>query len=183
MKRPTWATVVGILGIIFGVFGILGGGQEMMMPKMLEMQKEMFSKIEEAQKKDNSASHQTVQLPTEMRSMMEETWNYPPWFGSWSIFSGISRALISALYLFAAIWMLQVKPTAIKLFYWAAGLSIFLSLLKLIVAAFATDSFMGIGMAMGSAFGGLIDLVLIVVVATADKSAFANEGKTLVEIE
>jgi len=46
MKRPTWATIVGILGIVFGCFGILGGGQSVFMPKMMEMQKEMLEAFE-----------------------------------------------------------------------------------------------------------------------------------------
>ncbi|MGD8669435.1 MAG: hypothetical protein PVF31_05095 [Desulfobacterales bacterium] len=45
MKRPTWVTIVGVLGIIFSCLGILAAGQEMIMPKILEMQKEMLSDI------------------------------------------------------------------------------------------------------------------------------------------
>ena len=43
MARPSWVTAVGVLGIIFGCTGILGGGQQMLLPKMLAFQKEMFS--------------------------------------------------------------------------------------------------------------------------------------------
>ncbi len=46
MDRPTWATVVGVLGIIFGLLGILGGGQLAVMPAILEFQKEMFSDLQ-----------------------------------------------------------------------------------------------------------------------------------------
>jgi len=45
MKRPTWATIAGVLAIIFGIFGVFGGAQEMAMPSMLEMQKEMMGNL------------------------------------------------------------------------------------------------------------------------------------------
>jgi len=47
VKKPTWVTVIGVLGIIFGCFGILGGGQEIAMPKMMKMQKEMLTAMEQ----------------------------------------------------------------------------------------------------------------------------------------
>jgi hypothetical protein len=60
MVRPTWVTVIGVLGIIFGCSGILGGGQQMVMPKMLAMQKDMFanmrSQVEQARKKSRCAN-------------------------------------------------------------------------------------------------------------------------------
>lgn len=46
-KIPTWATIVGILGIIFASLGILGAGQTMMMSKIIEFQKQTFSRIYE----------------------------------------------------------------------------------------------------------------------------------------
>ena len=48
MKRPTWATIVGVLGIIFGCFGIIGAGQEILMPNMLKLQKEIFAQVEKS---------------------------------------------------------------------------------------------------------------------------------------
>ena len=45
MNRPTWATVVGVLWIPFGAFGILGGGQEMVMPKLMKMQGELMEEV------------------------------------------------------------------------------------------------------------------------------------------
>ena len=54
MNRPTWATVVGIMGIVFGCFGILGGGQLMVMPKMMEMQEQMWSGIQESMEKQEA---------------------------------------------------------------------------------------------------------------------------------
>jgi fatty acid desaturase len=49
MKRPTWATVISVLGIILSLLGLLGAGQDIMMPKMMEFQKQMFTQMEEIQ--------------------------------------------------------------------------------------------------------------------------------------
>ena len=183
MERPTWATTVGILGIIFGCFGILGAGQEIFMPKILKMQKEMFTKMQEAPaqqkakanpenctEEKNNKSVKPV-FPPAMSETMQKMFDVPDWFGAWSIFSGVAKALVSAIYLLASIWLLQLKPTSIKLFYWAAGSSVCLCVLKGVVSV-AALSFMGIAMMFGGAFGALIDIVLIIVVATGNKAAF-----------
>ncbi len=45
MKRPTWETVFSVLGIIISLFGMLVAGQEIMMPKMMELQKQIFTQM------------------------------------------------------------------------------------------------------------------------------------------
>ena len=187
MKRPTWATIIGILGIIFGCFGILGGGQEIFLPKMLTMQKQMFSEIEkiaeEQQAKNNSeinSDEQQSKTPDpafshEIFQPMKKMFEFPDWFGLWSMIAGLAKAIVSASYLLASIWLLQTKPFSIRLFYWAAGSSIALSILKGIVSSSAF-SFMGISMMFGGVFGGFIDIILIIVVATGNKEVFQPQS-------
>jgi hypothetical protein len=98
-------------------------------------------------------------------------WDFPEWYGTWSIISGILILFVSAFFLFASIRLLQIKPSSIKLFYWAAGSKIALSVLMIAVTISAM-SFMGIAMLFGGVFGIVIDIVLIVVVATGNKAAF-----------
>ncbi|MDR3482581.1 MAG: hypothetical protein P4L91_17935 [Burkholderiaceae bacterium] len=192
MKKPTWVTIVGVLGIIFGCLGILGGGQEIMMPKIMKMQKEMWTAVQQqslTQSNNNQAERGINQannvgdnrvIPNPpMLNVMKNMFDVPEWFGGWSIFAGSAKALISAFYLFASIWLLQLKQNAIKLFYWALGSNIFLSILKAAVGLYAF-SFMTMAMQMGGLFGALIDVVLIIVVATSDRSAF-NRGQETVD--
>lgn len=93
------------------------------------------------------------------------------WFGLWSVLSGLAKAIVSAIYLLASIWLLQTKPLSVRLFYWAAGSSVALGFIKgmIILSAF---SFMGKALMFGGAFGALIDIILINVVVTGDKEAF-----------
>lgn len=183
MKRPTWATIVGILGIIFGCFGILGGGQEIFLPKILKMQNEVFTKIEKMAKEQQAQRDSEIinneqdgknprpAFSLEIFEPMKKMFEVPDWFGLWSVLSGLAKAIVSAIYLLASIWLLQTKPLSVRLFYWAAGSSIALSILRgiIILSAF---SFMGIAMMFGGAFGALIDIILIIVVVTGDKEAF-----------
>ena len=185
MKRPTWATVVGVLGIIFGCLGILGAGTEMMMPKMLEFQKQMFSDFEKiieediekerAKNPDRGGEHRgDAEMPLKFFKSISQIWEFPEWFGKWSIIAGLLKLLVSALYLLASIRLLQLKLSAIKLFYWAAGSSIVLGALKAAVAI-AAMSFMSIAMLFGGFFGVVIDIVLILVVASGSKEAFYSQ--------
>jgi hypothetical protein len=93
MTRPTWATVVGILGIIFGCFGILSAGPEMLMPKMAEFQKQMFSEIQkeieadiEKQRAKQSREGSEHQVPSEFPKVFfdffTKMWNFPEWYGT-----------------------------------------------------------------------------------------------------
>ena len=150
MKRPTWATVVGILGIVFSCLGFLGAGQEIMMPKILKFQKEMFSHIEESIQKESekeelhdetrermsseNKNKSNLDFPTEMFKFMGKMWEFPEWYGRWIVIFGVIKLFLCGFYLFASIKLLQIKPSSIRLFYLGAGLTIFLSLLKGIVS-------------------------------------------------
>ena len=166
MKRPTWATVVGIMGIIIGCFGILGGGQFMMMPKMMEMQKEVWSGMQESIEKQETTNPQ--QMPP------KGMWHVPDWFDTYCMIAGIAAVFVSGFYVFSSIRLLQTKPTAIRLFYSAAGLAIGFTILRSAVAVVAM-SFMGMAMMMGGMFGVVINVVLLIVVATGNKGAFASQ--------
>ncbi len=185
MKRPTWATAVGILGIIFSCLGILGGGQEIMMPKMLKFQQEMLSDfekiIEEEIEKERAKQpdqegepKSSAEIPMGIFKSFTKMMDFPDWYGTWSIISGILKLFVCAFFLLASVRLLQMKPSSIKLFYWAAGSSIALGVLKGIVALSAV-SFMAIAVMIGGVFGIIIDIVLIIVVATGNKEAFYGQ--------
>jgi hypothetical protein len=70
MPRPTWATVVGILGIIFAALGIISHGYTMMVPPMLEMQRGMLDALEDiaettAQEEAARSSAEPAALPSD----------------------------------------------------------------------------------------------------------------------
>lgn len=175
-KRPTWVAIVGVIGIISSSFGILGGGSTMLMPKMMEFQKQMFSSIiqaesESTKKATTAQGEQARQQSKAMLESMQKMWSLPEWFNTWALISGLLQAIICGFYLFACIGMLQLKPSSIKMFYFAAGAKIAHGILNGVVGLM-TSSFMAMAMMLGGAFGIVFHIVLIIVVATADKKAF-----------
>lgn len=170
LGRPTWATIVGVLGIILGCFGILGGGQLIIMPKMMEFQKEMFAEMQKEFDRYKEDEKQDVP-PVEMFKMFEKMWDFPDWYSRWCIALGIMALPISGFYLYAAICLLQLKRFAIKIFYLAVAISIGLALVKVTVSILAM-SFMGINLLVGGIFSLVVNIVLLVVVATSNKEAF-----------
>ena len=191
MKRPTWVTIVGILGVIFSSFGLLGAVQEMVMPKMMEVQQKMFTHMQEEirreiererarlqQNEGETQAHEvdiSEEFPLEIPEFFKRIWDPPEWYGIWAVLSGIVKLFVSGFFLFASIGLLQVKLSAIRNFYWAAGLSIPLALIKGLVAYIGIGSFLGIFLLAGALFGIAVDSALLVVVAASDKKAFLRK--------
>ncbi len=185
MKRPTWVTAVGVLGIIFACLGILGAGQEMLMPKIMKMQQEMFTdfgemieaEIEKERAKQSYNGEQPPggdEFPMGFFDSIINIFDFPEWYGTWSIIAGILKLLVCAFFLLASIQLLQLKPSSIHLFYGATGASIALGVLKGAIALSA-GSFIATAMMIGGVFGIIIDIILIIVVVTGDKSAFYQQ--------
>ncbi|MEJ2156412.1 MAG: hypothetical protein P8X96_13825 [Desulfobacteraceae bacterium] len=174
MKRPTWATVVSILGIIISLFGMLGAGQDILMPKMMELQKQIFTQMEEMQKRQarrEGADKAPDEAFSRMVQSMQKMWEAPEHFGTWSVVTGILKLLVSGFGLFAYICLLQKKPYSVKLVYWALGLGIAVAALKGTVML-SSMSLMAVAMMFGSVFGLVINIVLLIVVIMGDKSAY-----------
>jgi hypothetical protein len=178
MKRPTWATVVGILGIIFGSMGIIGSFQIMFMPQMLEWQKTIMADFHGEVPKEEVTNvevgvEQSENTPTSFGifGSWEEMFTFPDWFKQWCIVSGVIKLLISAIILYASIGLLQLKKSAIGIFCFASIANILYGIGSAIVAV-TSLSFIAASMMMGSMFEGVIDFVLLVVVMSSSKEAF-----------
>ena len=180
-KKPTWVTAVAIIAIIFSSFGILGGTQEIMMPQMLEFQKKMFSTMTEEFKREmenqpapsDPAAQQIQQSVMDIFEMIEQMFNFPDWYKSWMVISGILSLLINGFYLYAAIIFMQLRRKAIPLIYTAFGLSIALGITKVVVAVNALSAF-AMFMMSGGLIAIVIELVLLIVVLTSRKDCFTN---------
>ena len=122
----------------------------------------------------DSTSTETIP-PKEMFELFQKLMNIPEWFGTWSLAAGIIGFFVSGLYVLASIQLLQVKKNAIKLFYYATGITIGFKLLSGVVAVLGL-SFIGLTMMVSSVFGIVINLVLLIVVATGNKEAFAEQA-------
>ncbi len=168
-----WVTVVGVMAIILGCFGLLGAGQLVVTPKIMELQKEIFSAIQEDMEAQSQDPNQPAAggPPPQFFRMFERFWNLPNWYKRWCVVAGMVSIFLYGFYILAAVCLLQTKSYAVKLFYLAVAVSIATGLAKGIVTASAM-SFLGIVAIMGAMFGVVINVVLLIVVATADKEVF-----------
>lgn len=174
MKRPTWATVIGVLGIIFGCLGVLGSIQFALTPMMMEFQEKMLAIMQQTMEAEAAENGSDVAV-ADMMAMMEQLWDLPEWYASFCVAAGMISAVVAGLYIFASIRLLQVHPSAVGTFYLAMGLSIAMALV-IVLMSIAASSMMAIAMGMGGMFGIVIDVVLLIVVATADKRAYRGGG-------
>jgi len=158
--RPRWMTVTGVLGIIFGCFGMLRAGQVLMMPTVLEWQRKIFTGL-----KEQAAAQPAPDPFFGQVSMVFEQFLTPPppWFVPWSIGLGILSLAVAAAYVFGGIWMILMKPAAPRLFCRALIASMIVAILRTIGMTVAIG-FMGFAMAAGGIFGVVLDAVLLAVV-------------------
>lgn len=186
MNRPTWATIVGILAIVFGGFGVLGGAQEMAMPSMLEMQKEMMTNFGQentvnGEKAPNitlevekDGEKQSIEVSNVFKSMGKH-FEFPDWYKSWAVAFGLVSMLLSALYFLSGIFLLMIKKYAINVFYGAIGASMLWAIMQSVIY-YKTGSGMLMAQIPMFVASVIIDIVLLVVVLVGAKEAFVESN-------
>jgi len=95
----------------------------------------------------------------------------PEWYLNWLVLSGIISILIHGFYLFASIWLMQLKPYAPRYLAIALPLSIAFALVRTTIAVQALDS-MALLLMGGTLIAMSVEVVLLLVLITKDKSAF-----------
>jgi len=156
VKRPNWMTVLAILGIAFGLLGMLGSLQNIIAPKMLEFQQKMLRTFSELGEKNGERP------PQELLDTFETMFDIPEWFGTWLIISGIIGALIMGYYVYASITLLNSKPNSLCAYMRAMWLSIAVTVLEVAVGL-AAGTLIGLGFVIGGLISIIVDVVLLVV--------------------
>lgn len=178
-KPPSWATLVGVLGICFGVLGLIGGGYELMMPMMLSMQGRMMESMKESAKEaakkprcpENGKTAQPDINPDAMFESMKEFMTVPPWHTRFAYANGSLQLVLGALYILSSIFLMLLKRGAAMFFLAVASLSALRNIVAFGVGIYA-GSFMAFWSVISGAGGLLIDLVLLIVVAVSDRSMY-----------
>lgn len=189
MQRPTWATVVGILAILFGSFGVIGGAQEIVMPYMLDMQKDMMQNmnemVQEIQKKElekKSESSKNVEHhynPLKIFDFFSDKMDLPDWYRTYALLFGVVSMLIAGFYLLCGILLLMLKPLAPLLFKITLAFSILWGVISGLIYGLS-DNFVLIMSIPGSVAGIVIDIVLLVVIFVGNKEAFQGTENSTV---
>ena len=222
MQRPTWATVVGIIGIVIAIYSLLNSVAGLMMPWMISTQsrgeqmqqdamqraatqqqnfREQAKEQDAAFKADVQKQSGDLQVSPEQKAFAEENKKemetfsqqadaeqkaaaqqgakmlnkdkIPAWYGPIAVIMSLISMAIAAFYLFTSILLLQTKPSAVLLFSLAVVVSIGFAILHAVVALLAGP--MGIGLMLTGIFVSVVNVVLLIVVATGDKEAFTQQ--------
>ena len=128
-----------------------------------EKEMEAFSKQgDEQMKQAEELGDKTVAL-----------YNIPVWYGPIALLMSLIAMAIAACYLFTSIWLLMTKPSAVPLFSLACVVSIGFAILHGVVSMIAMPMW-GMGMGMTGIVVAVVNVVLLIVVATGDKTAFQS---------
>lgn len=168
MKRPVWATVIGILCIVFSLGGMFYSVELVAMPQMIQMQREMMKGMFKNMKTQDKNAPDFKPVQDIFDKMLG---HQPPWFNTAMVVLGLIGILINGLYLFAAISLLMLKKYALRLFYTAIALVIAFAAVRSVVMI-QGFSFMSIPMLAMGLVGVIIDGVILIVVLNSDKMAF-----------
>jgi len=178
-RKPGWVTAVAIIGIVLSGFGTMGGIQEALSPFMFEQQKQQYDQLikefgtisDELERYEDPANQGMINFMKWIVAAFEKIINMPDWYKTWMVISGLLSMAINGFYLFAAIWLLQLKPQAIRYLYIALPLSITLGISRtyFAYAAFADTGLMFMG---GTMVAIVIEIILLLVIFKADKAPY-----------
>ncbi|MCP4715655.1 MAG: hypothetical protein GY868_11105, partial [Deltaproteobacteria bacterium] len=161
MKKPQWATVIGIIGIMLGCFGLTEAVQTLAKPRLLLLQNGIVQHMHMNGEERGSGSEEKVHRESNIQHV-------PPWFKTWCTASGLTALIISGFYLFTAIRLFQLKPGALQLFIPAVVLSLCFAFIKVTVMLSITI-FAGSPLLTGLIIGAVINLLLLTLAANTEQ--------------
>lgn len=177
-KTPTWATIVGVLGLCFGAMGTLSGAYGVLMPAMFSANSELMLVMKQTfygsrQYPAAPARRSDGTLQAGSERFMEQLLRMPKWYARWSVADGATQLVLGMAYVLGALLLLLVRRGAPALFMAAAAASLLRNLISVALAVSAASllAYWLLGTAL---CGALVDLGLLTTVALADKSAYQN---------
>ncbi len=141
-----------------------------------EKEMEAFSKQgDEQMKQAEEQGDKQMKQAEELGDKTVALYNIPVWYGPVAFLMSLIAMAIAACYLFTSIWLLMTKPSAVPLFSLACVVSIGFAILHGVVSMIAMPMWgMGMGMGMTGIVVAVVNVVLLIVVATGDKTAFQS---------
>jgi hypothetical protein len=167
MKRPRWASILGIIGILISCLSFFLGTIDVISPWKTELQKEILLENKTKFLNNDEGKHQIRISQMDLAFIQECPEENLKWFA----YLGIAEIISAALFLLSSIWLLLLQPLGIRLFPWAAGCIIAVKMLQSILAAVSLPSY-GIVLLVPGLIWALINIKLIRVISSGNKDAF-----------
>jgi len=182
MKTPDWVVVVAVCMMLFGGCGTYNNSSVLMMPSILEMQKEMIGTISETIEEGSGlqgADGEADSLALASEDIEEVFENFTNIFEvseftkKWTRIFGIIGIFISVFYMLAGVFMLLRKQFSLKLAISALAISMLFALIRgLVLTSDGSGGFMAIASSISGIFGFVIDLILLIIILAVDKTDY-----------
>lgn len=199
MKTPTWATVIGVLMVIFGGCGAVNDIRSIAAPEAIARGKEEIErkKAEKAAAKADTtklsqadtltsnsgdtvsgdAEDEKEEIPFFGKKSPEEIMTLSEFSEKWIVRFGYIGAACSLLYLIAGIFLMVRRTFSIKLAYAALVISILSAGMQTaVLTSTAAADVMSKVIGLTSLPGILIDIILLAVIFASDKDAYKEEN-------
>ncbi len=163
MRRPGWVTTVGILGIILACMGLLGSMQLVFFNSLMATQQQMLRSMA-----SESGTEPGAGVLTFFADLLS---SLPAWFKTWTIGAGFVGLAIYGANLLASVRLLNMRPGAVRGFYWVSASAIAFNGVHG-VAGYLAFGKLGSIMAFMVLMNSAIYVALLSVVIASDKSAF-----------
>ena len=184
MKLPTWAYIIGILMMLFGGCNISKDLEYVNISKMTDMYSEVYDEIQESSTDSlnnvasdttviDSAKIQNIESRKKMIKTIKNMVVIDDFTKKWTKIFGYLGLLVSIIYILGGLFLMVVKKFSIKLVYFALGLSIIFSILKLVVLSSSSSfNFITFSFGFSNTFSIIIDIILLIVILVMDKEIY-----------
>ncbi|MFP4466036.1 MAG: hypothetical protein ACLFP1_03195 [Candidatus Goldiibacteriota bacterium] len=174
-KLPVWAVITGVIAVVTGAAGIMNGFHMIMLPKVLSVIEKAAPDMEELKKK-MAEEMKKEGLEEEIyderiAAFFSDTMRFPAGAKRWFMGSGAAGVLISVFYLYGAVLLLQAKKQGPRIFGAALIAGIVFGIFKVFLGL-AFFSLAGLMVVAAACIGAAVNIVLFIIVLTADKSAY-----------
>ncbi|MGM0563970.1 MAG: hypothetical protein ACQES2_06535 [Pseudomonadota bacterium] len=166
---PNWATFVAVMTIILGLAGVFGGAQKMLLPTMLDFQRETMSGIAEKVAQENGDEE-----AREARALVESfegVWDLPDWYRQWAMPMGLVSLLVALALLVSGAMVMMLKASALRAMSVSLGLAVIWGAAQATVYL-QSDNYIIYGLAASAVMGAVFCAALLLVVLMADKTSY-----------
>lgn len=208
MTKPGWATVMGVILILFGGCGAMNRVGEINTEKFTDIfdqaMEESSKKNEErrATRSDSTASIKFEELDStekeriimfsdsivvdsldnlNIEATMKQAFGVSDYRKTWLMRLGWVGLIVSLLFIVGGIMLLATRKYTIQVVLFAIAFSMTINILRFLIfsADTGTGKMIGVGANIGIAFSFVIDIIMLILVLVSDKTYY--KGVEVVE--
>ena len=186
MKRPGWATTVGVMMILFGGCGASQDFKQIFTEELMEFQNDMIVEIETntdeiemdstelaVLEKLSGMEQDSLESPLTAADHMKNLTHIPESDLAKLKLHGYIGMVVSILYALAGLLFIIRKKHVLTFAYSMLVISLLFTAYQYIdISKFGVAKILKIGLEFSILFGGLLDIILLIILAFVDKTFF-----------